>query len=87
MCTQTFFGLTGQHHWPLHREKDFLTFFGRMSEKEVERMPTAYRKKKIEWVSENLKLLFGGDGGGSTGDTRDVGPQDVNAGKKNLGKE
>ena len=64
---------------------DFLTFFGKMSQREVERMPTAYRKKKVEWITENIKLLFGGEGSSSNSETREVGPQDVRAGKQNQG--
>ena len=50
-----------------------------MSEREVERMPTMYRKKKIDWVIENMKMLFGGEsgGGGNSSETREVGQQDV----------
>ena len=49
-----------------------------MSENEIIHMPTIYRKKKIEWVIENTKLLFGGESSGSNNsETREVGVQDV----------
>lgn len=40
-------------------------------------MPTAYRKKKVEWTIENLKLIYGDGSGSSTGNTREVTPADV----------
>jgi hypothetical protein len=58
-CIRTFFGLNENHKEMLHKEANFLVFFGKYDYHSVKRMPTFYRKRCVDWTVENLKAIYG----------------------------
>ena len=61
----------------LHKEINFLVFFGKHNRHEIKRMPTAYRKKEVEWTIENLKMIYGDGSDTKSSGTRDISPNDL----------
>lgn len=43
----------------LQKELNFLVFWAKFDAYTVKRMPTAWRKKHIDWTIENLEILYG----------------------------